>query len=88
MRPLIIQWLDLGDGEVRYLLDGVVAGPGDQGFDVILDFLRQHPDRQVMIRSNSASLGGQSLEENTPFAHRYGELVEVLGERSLAWSLL
>lgn len=85
---LTIAWRREDDGPVHYLVNGTDVGSGDDGFDGVLDLVREYREAGVTVRAASSPLGGESLEGSTPFAERYTELVEALGERSLNWSLL
>jgi len=87
MARLTIAWR-FERGRVHYLVNGDDVGCGGEGFDEVIELVRSHPDAAVTVEAASSPLGGQSLEGSTPFADRYGELVEALGERSLNWALL
>lgn len=83
-----LAWRRKDDGPVHYLVNGADVGEGDEGFDAVLRLVRDNPGASVTVNAGVSPLGGESLEGSTPFADRYGELVEALGERSLGWSLL
>ena len=88
MAAITIAWRAEGDGSIGYLVDGRPVGSDRQGFDAVLAFVRAHPDEAVTLASGAAGLGGQDLAATTPFADRFPELLEALGERGLTWNLL
>ncbi|HET9399169.1 MAG TPA: hypothetical protein VFO45_10165 [Sphingomicrobium sp.] len=88
MTSITIEWRDAGDRSVSYWVNGRQVGRDCEGFDAVLALVREHPDAQVVLKGGGASLGGESLEDSTPFANRFHELVEALGNRSLNWDLL
>lgn len=70
-----------------YLVDGDEVGRGSAGFDTVLALIRARPDARVTIALGGAvALGGQALPQSTPFADRFAELREALGQRALNWN--
>jgi len=88
MTAITIAWRAEDDGSVRYLVNDRPVGSDREGFDAVLAFVRNHPGEAVTLASGAAGLGGQDLAATTPFADRFPELLEALGERSLTWNLL
>jgi len=88
MASITITWRDAGGGSVQYWADGHLLGSDCDGFDAVLALVRERPEAQVILKGGGASLGGESLEDTTPFADRFHELVEALGKRNLNWDLL
>jgi hypothetical protein len=80
-----ISW-DLADDprQTIYFVNGSPVGQGDGGFDRILELIRLNKAAQVTLRITRLSLGGGDIKSSTPFADRFNELEEALGERKMA----
>ena len=88
MTSISIQWREEGDGSIGYRVNDRPLGSDREGFDAVLAFVRAHPDAPVTLKGGGVGLGGQDLAATTPFADRFSELTEALGERRLTWDLL
>lgn len=85
MNTLTITWGRDDDG-TRYRVNGNDVGKGDSGFDAVLARVRADPEAAVTLVIAELSLGGESLQDSTPFAARFPELLAALGPRRLLWS--
>lgn len=87
MWSITIEWRDAEDGSVQYSANGRELGSGDDGFDAALKLIRANPKATVTLKGVKPGLGGQSLGDTAPFANRFSELIEALGERNISWDL-
>jgi hypothetical protein len=88
MASITIGWREEGDGSIGYRVNDRPVGSDREGFDAVLAFVRTHPDAPVTLKGGGVGLGGEDLAASTPFADRFAELLDALGERSLTWNLL
>ena len=88
MTSITIGWREEGDGSIGYRVNDRPVGSDREGFDAVLAFVRAHPDAPVTLKDGGTGLGGQDLAATTPFADRFPELLDALGDRGFTWDLL
>jgi hypothetical protein len=85
MDKIEITWQSDTDAQqtTAYFVNGLPVGHGDGGIDRILELIRLNSIAQVTLGVTRLSLGGEDIKGSTPFASRFDELEEAVGERDI-----